>query len=72
MSSKQIDLFIINIINKMIRNSYNKQVLYILKINKYNKFCKVCNSQIICDMCNRFGKVEGRKWMRQNKTYNLK
>jgi len=33
------------------------------------KLCKTCNSTILCDLCIRFGKVEGEKWKRQQKYY---
>ncbi len=38
------------------------------KINK-SKICKVCKTDIICDLCKRFGKVDGMKWMIQSKKY---
>lgn len=34
-----------------------------------NQICKVCKTIIMCDMCKRFGKEEGEKWMRQSKKY---
>jgi len=51
-------------------SSFNKKLIYIIKINKYNKICRVCRSSIMCDMCHRFGKIEGEKWMRQKQSYH--
>lgn len=44
------------------------KIYQIKKINK-SKICKVCKTDIICDLCKRFGNVEGMKWMIQSKKY---
>ena len=43
--------------------------IYQVKKNNQLKMCKVCKTNIMCDLCKRFGKSEGMKWMSQSKKY---
>ena len=48
-----------------------KEIYRLYQVKKINqpKICKVCKTVIKCDLCKRFGNVEGMKWMSQSKKY---
>ena len=44
-------------------------ILHHLPKYKTNEKCDICNTTITCDLCTRYGKQEGQKWMSQNSVY---
>ncbi len=44
-------------------------ILHHLPKYKTNEKCNICNTTITCDLCTRYGKQEGQKWMSQNSVY---
>ena len=36
-------------------------------IKQSKEICRLCKSYIMCDVCKKFGKVEGKKLVKQSK-----
>jgi len=49
-----------------LKTAYN---MYSACIKKETKYCNVCKSYIRCELCKRFGKVEGEKLKQSYKKY---